>query len=446
MLEGLTNNFSKIVKQLRGQARLTEENIQSVTVEIRNAMLEADVALPIVDDFINTVKQEAIGTIVSTSLNPGQAFIGIVYKQLVKLMGDANAPLQIKRSPSVILACGLQGVGKTTNIAKIAKQLKQKNKKRVLLAGVDVRRPAAIEQIKILADASDIPCFESDEMNDVVARTKQALKQAQQELVDVLLIDTAGRTTLDDEMMEEIELVFKCVKPSETLFFIDAMQGQDAINTAKKFSERVDITGVVVTKFDGDSRGGSVLAAKMITGKPIKYVGVGEKPDDLELFFPDRFASRILGMGDIASLAEQVQEKTDLSTMQRLNNKLQKKPSQFDLNDQLQQIQQMKKMGGMRSIIDKLPGQISNKLDQANLNDTQQITKTEAMILSMTPTERRTPEIIKASRKKRIARGAAVAVSEINQLLQQHDMMRKLMKKHAKNPMAMMRMMKQMLQ
>lgn len=446
MLESLTTNFSKIVKQLRGQGRLTEENIQTTTAAIRHALLEADVALPIADEFIASVRAEALGAKVTNSLNPGQAFVGIVYNHLVQMMGDANTPLQIKRSPSVVLACGLQGVGKTTNIAKIAKQLKQKQKKRVLLAGVDVHRPAAIEQLSVLANDAGIPCFTSDEMSDAVVRAKQAVRQAQQELMDVVLIDTAGRTTLDDEMMGEIERIFNSVKPSETLFFVDAMQGQDAVNVATQFAQKVDITGIVVTKFDGDSRGGSVLSAKVATGKPIKYVGVGEKPDDLEQFFPDRFASRILGMGDIASLAEQVQEKTDVSTIQKLSKKLQKKPANFDLNDQLLQIQQMKKMGGVKSILDKLPGQMSAKLDAANLDGNEQIKRTEAIILSMTPQERRTPEIIKASRKRRIAKGSATEVSEINQLLQQHDMMKKMMKKHAKNPMAMVRMMKQMLQ
>ena len=443
MLETLTKNFSQIAKHLRGQARLTEENIQQSLAEIRTALLDADVATAVTDEFLTQVKNEALGHKVAESLNPGKAFLGIVHRQLTVLMGDANAPLNLKKAPSVVFACGLQGVGKTTNLAKIAGHLKTRLKKRVLLAGVDIRRPAAIEQLQILAESVQVPCFQSDEMTDAVKRVKQAMVQAQQELADVLLVDTAGRTTLDDDMMDEIRRLHATCKPAETLFFIDAMQGQDAVNTAHAFNDSVPISGLVVTKFDGDSRGGAALSAKSVTGKPIKFVGVGEKLDDLELFHPDRYASRILGMGDIASLAEQVQAKTDATALHRFDKKIRKKPGSFDLNDQLAQVRQMKKIGGISNVLDKLPGNLTEKM--AGMNNDKEIARMEAIICSMTPHERRQPDIIKASRKRRIANGAAVTLADVNQVLQHHNMTQKIMKRHAKNPAAMIRMMRQML-
>ena len=444
MLENLTGSLSQIIKRVRGHGRLTEDNVRSVAAELHATLLDADVALEVVDDFIGRVKAEAIGKKVVGSMNPGQAFLGVVHRQLTALMGDAHAPLNIKRPPSVVLACGLQGVGKTTNLAKIALHLKGKHKKRVLLAGMDIRRPAAIEQLQILAQQSALPCFHSDENQDVLRRCKEALRQAGQELFDVVLMDTAGRTTLDDEMMEEIRRLHEFLNPAETLFFIDAMQGQDAVNTARAFNETIPLSGIVVTKFDGDSRGGSVLAAKAVIGQPVKYVGVGEKPEDLERFHPDRFASRLLGMGDIASLAEQIEEKTDVRAMRQIGGKLRKKNADFNLQDYLQQIQQMKNMGGISSVLNKLPGNLSGKLRDSNLDESKQLGRTEAIIQSMTPEERKQPDLIKASRKRRIANGSATSVNDINQLLQQHSMMRKIMKKHARNPASMVRMMRQM--
>ncbi|MCH9757641.1 MAG: signal recognition particle protein [Proteobacteria bacterium] len=443
MLETISHSFSQISKRLRGQARLTEENIQTAVDDIRTALIDADVALSIADDFINQVKQEALGSKIATSLNPGQAFIGIVHNQLSALMGDANAPLKLQRAPAIVLACGLQGVGKTTNLTKIAHFLKKRQRKNVLLAGMDIRRPAAIEQLSILAKNADIPCFESDNLSDAHARLKQALKQAQQELVDVLLIDTAGRTTLDAEMMAEIVQLHALSKPVETLFFIDALQGQDAFETTHAFAAQLPLTGLVITKFDGDSRGGSVLSAKAVTGQPIKFVGVGEKLEDLELFHPNRFASRLLGYGDIESLAEQMQDKTDTSVIQKLSKKIGKKPASFDLSDMLAQLQQMKKIGGIKSVLDKLPGNLSEKLAAAGSSN-DPLKFMEAVILSMTPAERKAPDIIKASRRRRIAAGAAVTVAQVNQVLLQFEQTRKMMKKYAKNPLAMTRMMKQM--
>lgn len=443
MLEIISKNFSQLTKRLRGQARLTPENIAEAVAELRDALIDADVALPIADAFIAEVKTAALGREVAASLNPGQAFIGIVYQHLTTLMGDANAPLKLQRAPAVVLACGLQGVGKTTNLTKIARFIRKRLKKTVMLASVDVRRPAAIEQLAILAQQADIPCFAGDSMQDAATRLRAAQRQAEQELVDVLLVDTAGRTTLDEEMMEEIVRLHAACKPAETLFFIDALQGQDAVNTARAFNARLPLTGLVVTKFDGDSRGGSILAAKAVTGQPVKFVGIGEKQDDLEAFHPNRYASRLLGMGDMESLAEQMQEKTDSGVIRRLSKKIGKKPAAFDLTDLLAQVQQMKKVGGLGAVLEKLPGNLSDKLAAAG-GGSEQLKFMEAVILSMTPNERKAPEIIKASRRKRIAAGAAVSVAQVNQVLLQFEQTRKMMKKYAKNPLAMTRMMSQL--
>ena len=445
MLEIISKNLSQITKRLRGRARLTEENIATTADDIRNILIDADVGLSVADAFIAEVKQQAVGQRVANALNPGEAFIGIVHNRLTALMGEANVALKLQRAPAVVLACGLQGVGKTTNLAKIARFLKKRFKKNVMVAGLDVRRPAAIEQLAILAADSGIPCLSSDTLGSAGARLKEAMRQAQQQLMDVILLDTAGRTTLDAEMMEEIVQLHQQSKPAETLFFIDALQGQDAVNTARVFGERLPLTGLVVTKFDGDSRGGSVLTAKAVTGQPIKFVGIGEKPDDLELFYPERFASRLLGMGDLASLAEQMQNKTDVGIIRKLGKKLGKKPAAFDLCDMLAQLQQMKKIGGLSGVLEKLPNAVSEKLAGAG-GYGNQLKYMEAIILSMTPNERKTPEIIKASRRRRIAAGAAVNVTQVNQVLLQFEQTRKMMKKYAKNPMAMARMMKQRLQ
>lgn len=442
MLEVISNNFAQLAKRLRGQARLTEENIQAAADDIREALIDADVALAVADSFVDEVRRDALGREVATALNPAQAFIGIVHNRLAALMGEANAPLNLRQSPAVVLACGLQGVGKTTNLAKIAGFLKKRLKKNVLLAGVDIRRPAALEQLATLAREAALPCFESDELSDAGARLQQAQRAAQQELRDVLLVDTAGRTTLDGEMMDEIVRLHGLCRPAETLFFIDALQGQDAVNTARAFGERLPLTGLVVTKFDGDSRGGSVMSARAVTGQPIKFVGTGEKPDDLEQFHPRRFASRLLGQGDIESLAEQMQEKTDAGALRKLSKKIGRKPAAFDLTDLLTQLRQMKKVGGLGSVLEKLPGNFSDKLAAVG-HGSEQMKFMEAVILSMTPQERKTPEIIKASRRRRIAAGAAVSVAQVNQVMLQFEQTRKMMKKYAKNPMAMARMMGQ---
>lgn len=444
MLEIIGKNFSQITKRLRGQARLTEDNIRDTVADIRTALIDADVALPIADQFIAEVKEAAMGRDVATSLNPGQAFIGIVHNKLTALMGDANAPLALRRAPAVVLACGLQGVGKTTNLTKIARFINKRLKKNVLLASVDIRRPAAVEQLATLAQQAGIAHFESDNMADAGERLSQAVRQAQQMLVDVLLVDTAGRTTLDDDMMDELARLHALGKPAETLFFIDALQGQDAVNTARAFHERLPLTGLVVTKFDGDSRGGSVLAAKAVTGQPVKFVGIGEKQDDLEPFHPNRYASRLLGMGDMESLAEQMQEKTDAGAIRRLSKKIGKKPAAFDFTDMLEQLRQMKKIGGLGGVLEKLPGNLSDKL-AATGGGSDQLKFMEAVILSMTPQERKTPDIIKASRRRRIAAGAAVSVAQVNQVILQFEQTRKMMKKYAKNPMAMARMVGQMM-
>ena len=424
MLETLTKNFSQIVGRLRARGRLSEENLQAAAADIRTALLDADVAPAVADEFIRGVMEDAVGRKIDAAMNPGKAFVGVVFQQLTTLMGDANAPLRLTRAPSVILACGLQGAGKTTNLAKIAKHLKIRLKKRVLLAGVDTRRPAAMEQLQTLARMAEVACYESDEMGDPLKRAEGALAQARRELADVLLIDTAGRIALDDALMDEIALMRDKLRPAETLFFIDAMQGRDAVNTARAFHERVDITGLVLTKFDGDARGGAALSAKMVTGQPIKFVGVGEKLDDLQPFYPERYASRILGMGDAAALADMVRDKVDVAAVGRVDKKIFGKPSSFNLNDQLEQFRQMKKMGGVSEILDKLPGQMAEKLSQAG--DERQLKRQEAIILSMTPDERKFPELVKASRKRRIAAGAAAHVSQVNQLLKQHEMMKKI--------------------
>lgn len=443
MLEIISQNFSQIAKRLRGQGRLTEENMRQAAADIRAVLIDADVALAVADDFIAEVRREAMGREVAASLNPGQAFLGIVHARLTALMGAGNAALKLQRAPAVVLACGLQGVGKTTNLTKIARYLQKKQRKTALLVGVDVRRPAAIEQLAILGRQAGIAVYESDNLTDAGARLQGALRQARQKLFDVALVDTAGRTTLDAAMMDEIAAMHGIAAPAETLFFVDALQGQDAIETARAFGERLPLTGIVVTKFDGDSRGGSVLAARAVTGQPIKFVGTGEKMDDLELFYPDRFASRLMGQGDIATLAEQMSERADTKAMRRLGKKITKKPAAFDMNDLLEQVRQMKKVGGIAGVLEKLPvGGLSDKIAAAG-GGAEQVKFMEAVILSMTPGERKAPEIIKASRRRRIAAGAAVSVAQVNQVILQFEQARRMMKKYAKNPMAMMRMMQQ---
>ena len=403
---------------------------------MRLALLDADAALPVVERFLDAVKQKALGMPISH--NPGQTFINIVRQEMADIMGGEQAQLILKKSPSVILACGLQGVGKTTNMAKIAKMLKTQNKKRVMLGSVDIRRPAALEQLSILAKSIDVTYADSDEKDDAIVRALDIVKTARRQLVDVILIDTAGRAVLDDEMMDEIRRLYQTLSPPETLFFVDSMQGQDAVNTAREFHKAVNITGIVLTKFDGDSRGGAALSARAITGASIKFVGVGEKMDDIQTFHPTRFASRILGMGDLESLAEQA-AKADPAALRATANVL-KKPSGFDLNDQLTQLRQMKKMGGIKAMAENMPDSVAEKIKNLD-DDAIKIGQLEAIICAMTPQERSHPDIIKASRKRRIAAGAGVKVTKINQLLTQHQQTGKMMKKFAKNPAGLMRMM-----
>src|SRR5688572_10930035 len=427
MLDTLTTRLARIVKTIRGEARLTEENIQEALREVRVALLEADVALPVVKHFIDSVRSAALGAEVVGSLTPGQALVGVVHRELAKLMGEAHAGLDLAtQPPAVILMAGLQGAGKTTTVGKLARFLIS-SKKKVAVVSCDVYRPAAIEQLKTVAsqvNAEFIPSTVGEKPTDIARR---AVDYARTHYDDVLIVDTAGRLAIDEEMMREIAELHATVKPVETLFVVDAMQGQDAVNVARAFNERLPLTGVVLTKLDGDARGGAALSVRHVTGKPIKFAGVGEKLDGLEAFHPERMAARILGMGDILPLVEEAHAKIDLEEAQRVADKV-KKGKGFDLEDFKQQIAQMNKMGGMASLIDKLPAQLVGSIDPAKLQDEKQFRRIEGIINSMTPQERRKPEIIKASRKRRIAAGAGVPVQAVNQLLNQFEQMQKMMK------------------
>jgi signal recognition particle subunit SRP54 len=427
MLDNLTARLAKIVKQIRGEARLTESNIQDALREVRVALLEADVALPVVKHFIDSVRGAALGEEVVGSLTPGQALVGVVHRELTKLMGEANVGLNLAtQPPAVILMAGLQGSGKTTTSAKLARVLVA-DKKKVAMVSADVYRPAAIEQLRTVAaqaKADFVPSQVNESPADIARR---ALDYARTHHMDVLIVDTAGRLAIDEEMMQEIALLHATLKPIETLFIVDAMQGQDAVNVARAFNERLALTGVILTKLDGDARGGAALSVRHVTGQPIKFAGVGEKLDGLEPFHPDRMAARILGMGDILSLVEEAHAKIDLEEAQRVAEKV-KKGKGFDLEDFKQQIAQMRKMGGVASLMDKLPAQLVGQIDPAKLQDESQFKRIEGIINAMTPGERRKPEIIKASRKRRIAAGAGVPVQAVNQLLNQFEQMQKMMK------------------
>ncbi|MEN9560677.1 MAG: signal recognition particle protein [Pseudomonadota bacterium] len=428
MLANLTDKFSQLAKTLRGEARLSEANIQATVRTVRMALLEADVALPVVKEFTAKVSAEAMGQAVIGSLNPGQAFIGVVNRTLIELMShsDSGNRLQLNtQPPAVILFAGLQGAGKTTTAGKLAKKLKEEQKKKVLLLSCDVYRPAAILQLKTLAQQVGVDFFDSDELN-ALERAEAGLRYAQLHYYDVLLVDTAGRLAIDEAMMQEIAAMQQMLSPVETLFVVDAMQGQDAVNTAKAFAGVLPLTGVVLTKLDGDSRGGAALSVKAVTGAPIKFVGVSEKLDGLEQFHPDRMASRILGMGDVLSLVEDVQKQVDLKEAQKLTEKF-KSGKAFDLEDFRAQIGQMKKMGGMSGFIDKLPAQLQQAAAQSKV-DERKVGRMEGILNSMTALERRKPELIKASRKRRIAVGSGVPVQEVNQLLKQFEQMQTMMK------------------
>jgi signal recognition particle subunit SRP54 len=428
VFDSLTTRFSRVIKNLRGEARLTEANIQDALREVRMALLEADVALPVVRDFIARVRESALGQDVAGSLTPGQAAVGVVYRELVKLMGEKNDALDLAvQPPAVILLAGLQGSGKTTTAGKLARWLKLEHGKKVLLASCDVYRPAAIEQLATLAAQVEADFFPSSVGEKPVDIGARALDFARKHYHDVLIVDSAGRLGIDQEMMREIGALHAALNPVETLFVVDAMQGQDAVNTAKAFADVLPLTGVILTKLDGDARGGAALSVRSITGRPIKFAGTGEKLTGLEPFHPDRMASRILGMGDIVSLVEEAHKQVDIEEAKRVAEKI-KKGKGFDLEDFKQQIQQMKKMGGLASLVDKLPAQLVGQLTPGQLQDDTQFRRIEGIINSMTFRERAHPDVIKASRKRRIATGAGVTVQEVNRLLSQFEQMQKMMK------------------
>jgi signal recognition particle subunit SRP54 len=430
MASALTDKLSRLAKELRGQARITEANVQDMLREVRMALLEADVALPVVRDFVARVKDKAMGQDVLGSLSPGQALVGIVQRELAATMGEGVSDINLAaQPPAVILMAGLQGAGKTTTTAKLAKYLIEKRKKKVLTVSGDVYRPAAIEQLKTVTKQAGAEWFPSSPDQKPMDIARAAIDFAKKQYFDVLLVDTAGRLAIDEAMMQEIKDLHAALNPVETLFVVDAMQGQDAVNTAKAFKEALPLTGIVLTKMDGDSRGGAALSVRQVTGAPIKFAGVSEKIDGLEQFDAERHAGRILGMGDIVALVEQVTSNVDMAAAQKLAAKV-KSGEGFDLNDFLSQIQQMKSMGGLSSLMDKLPAQMTAKAGNVDLDKAERdIRRKEGIIHSMTPRERRKPEIIKATRKRRIAAGAGVQVQEVNRLLNEFEQMQGMMKK-----------------
>ena len=429
MFENLSDRLSQSLKKISGKASLSESNIQETLREVRVALLEADVALPVVKDFIELVKQRAVGREVSSSLNPGQQFLKIVQAELESVMGEQKESLNLNaQPPAVILMAGLQGAGKTTSVAKLSRFLTEREKKKVMVVSADVYRPAAIEQLKTLAGEVNAEFFPSTEQQRPVDIVNQAIAAAKTKFVDVLIVDTAGRLAIDEEMMTEIQQIHKVANPVETLFVIDAMIGQDSVNTAKAFNQALPLTGVILTKVDGDARGGAALSVRHVTGKPIKFLGVGEKTDALEPFHPERIASRILGMGDVLSLIEDVERKVDKKKAEKFAKKV-AKGKRFDLEDLREQLQQMKQLGGMESMMDKLPG-MSNMAQMTQQKDmTGQFSKMEYIIDSMTPKERANPDILNGSRKRRITQGSGTTIQDLNRLLKQHKQMGKMMKK-----------------
>ena len=430
MASTLTDRLSRLVKTMRGQARITEDNVQDMLREVRMALLEADVALPVVRDFVARVKDKALGAEVVGSLSPGQALVGIVNRELAATMGAGVADLDLAvQPPAVILMAGLQGAGKTTTTAKLARHLIDKRKKKVLTVSADVYRPAAIEQLEVVTRQAGAEWFASSASDAPVAIGLAALEHARRHYFDVLLVDTAGRLAIDEAMMKEIAELHAALKPVETLFVVDAMQGQDAINTARAFKDALPLTGIVLTKTDGDSRGGAALSVRQVTGAPIKFAGISEKIDGLEVFDAERHAGRVLGMGDIVALVEEVQKGVDIKAAQKLADKV-KSGGNFDLNDFLAQLAQMKNMGGLAGLMDKLPSQLSAKAAGADMDKAERdVRRMEGIINAMTPLERRKPELIKASRKRRIATGAGVQVQDVNRLLNQFEQMQGMMKK-----------------
>jgi signal recognition particle subunit SRP54 len=429
MFDNLTDRLSDTLKKLKGQGRLTEDNIKDTLREVRMALLEADVALPVVTDFIERVKAGALGKTVQSSLTPGQSMVKLVQSELVKVMGERNEALNLRTTPpAIVLMAGLQGAGKTTTVAKLGRWLKTNQKKKVGVVSADVYRPAAIKQLETLAQDLDLMFFPSDPSQKPVDIANAAIDAAKRKFLDVLIIDTAGRLHIDDEMMAEIKELHAAVKPIETLFVVDSMTGQDAANTAKAFNEALPLTGVILTKADGDARGGAALSIRHITGKPIKFIGVGEKAEALEPFHPDRVASRILGMGDMLSLIEEIEQKVDKEKAQKLVRKIQKGKS-FDLEDFRQQLMEMQNMGGVGTMLDKLPGMSSVPREIREKVNDKELARQIAVINSMTPQERRFPDLIKGNRKKRIADGCGQDLNAVNRMLKQFMMMEKMMKK-----------------
>ncbi|MFT4195575.1 signal recognition particle protein [Ottowia sp.] len=443
MATALTDKLSSLVKKISGQARITEANVQDMLREVRLALLEADVALPVVRDFVARVKDKALGQEVLGSLKPGQALVGIVNRELAATMGEGVSDLNLAaQPPAVILMAGLQGSGKTTTTAKLARHLIQRRRKKVLTVSGDVYRPAAIEQLKTVTAQAGADWFPSTPEQKPLDIARAALDHARKHFYDVLLVDTAGRLAIDEALMQEIKALHGALDPVETLFVVDAMQGQDAANTARAFKDALPLTGIVLTKMDGDSRGGAALSVRQVTGAPIKFAGVSEKLDGLEVFDAERHAGRILGMGDVVALVEQVTANVDIEAARKLAEKV-KSGSGFDLQDFLGQLQQMKQMGGLSSLMDKLPTQLAGKATDADLTRAEKdIRRKEGIINSMTPQERRKPELLKASRKRRIAAGAGVQVQEVNRLLKEFEQMQAMMKQMKGG--AMMKMMRRM--
>ncbi len=447
MLDNLTQRLSRVVRTLRGQARLTEDNISDALREVRMALLEADVALPVVRELVARIKEKAVGQEVIGSLTPGQALVGVVHRELAELMGGAHSGLNLAvQPPAVILMAGLQGAGKTTTTGKLGKLLRERMKKKVLAVSADVYRPAAIQQLKLVAEQAGIDFFPTQVSDKPAAIAASALDFARKHYYDVVLFDTAGRLAIDEAMMREVAELHAALQPVETLFVVDAMLGQDAVNTARAFNEALPLTGIILTKLDGDARGGAALSVRHVTGKPLKFAGVGEKLTGLEEFHPERMASRILGMGDVLGLIEEAQRGVDQEKAQEFAQKL-KAGKGFDLNDFKEQIGQMRKMGGMAGLLDKLPAQFAQAAQQAGSQvEDKAVRRLEGIINSMTPLERVKPELIKASRKRRIATGAGVQVQEVNRLLNQFEQTQKMMKQFSRGGLQkMMRGMKGML-
>ena len=429
MFKNLSERLSTAFKKISGKASISESNIEETLRDVRVALLEADVALPVVKDFLSHVKERALGHEVRNSLNPGQQFLKIVEAELTSVMGEENHSLEISvQPPAVILMTGMQGSGKTTSSAKLAHYLKERHRKKVMMVSVDRNRAAAIKQLEILASEVGVDFFPTNTIDKPTETIELAIAAAKKNLADVLIIDTAGRLHIDHEMMSELNSIYDTAKPTETLFVIDSMVGQDALNIAKSFNERIDLTGIILTKLDGDTRGGAALSVRQITGKPIKFIGVGEKIDSLEPFHPERLVSRILGMGDMLSLIEDIERKIDKEKAQKLAGKV-ARGSGFDLDDLREQIQQMQKMGGVGGLIDKIPGMNNINQMASDSNVSREFSRMEVIIDSMTRQERRNPEILNGSRKRRITAGSGTTIQDLNRLIKQHKQMSKMMKK-----------------